>query len=78
MNNFMGNLDIYFLFISILFKIWTCQIHEWEDISKPSNIHNKIKLFTVLHIVAKQPIKIAKKPLVCSFWWLPWLQGMNF
>ena len=74
----MGNLDIYFFFISILFIKWTCQLHEWEDISKPSNIHNRIKLFTVLHIVAKQPIKIAKKPLVCSFRRLPWLQGMNF
>ena len=31
-----------------------------KDISKPSNIHNVIKLFTVLHIVAKQPINIAK------------------
>ena len=31
-----------------------------KDISKPSNIHNMIKLFTVLHIVAKQPINIAK------------------
>ena len=78
MHKFMGNLDILFFFISILFKIWTWQIHEWEDISKPSNIHNIIKLFTVLHIVAKQPIKIAKKPLVVSFWWLPWLQGMYF
>ena len=78
MHKFMGNLDIYFFFISILSMIWTCQIHEWEDISKPLNIHNIIMLFTVLHIVAKQPLKIAKKPLVCSFWWLPWLQGMNF
>ena len=57
----MGNLDIYFFFISILFIIWTCQVHEWEDISKPANIHNIIMLFTVLHIVAKQPMKIAKK-----------------
>ena len=32
-------------------------MHEMEDISKPSKIHNMIKLFTVLHIVAKQPIK---------------------
>ena len=78
MHKFMGNLDIYFFFISILFIIWTCQIHEWEDISKPSNIHITIMLFTVLHIVAKQPIKIAKKPLVCSFLLLPWLQGINF
>ena len=67
----MGNLDIYFFFLSILFILLTWQIHKWEDISKPLNIHNIIKLFTVLHIVAKQPIKIAKKPVVCSFWWLP-------
>ena len=53
----MGNLDLHFFFISILFIIWTWQIHEWEDISKPSNIHKIIKLHTVLHIVAKQPIK---------------------
>ena len=46
-------------------------MHEWEDISKPSNIYNITDLFTVLLIVAKQPIKIAKKPLVCSFRWLP-------
>ena len=71
---FMGNLDIHFFFILILFMIWTWQIYEWEDIRKPSNIYNIIDLFTVLHIVARQPIKIAKKPLVCSFWWLPWLQ----
>ena len=74
----MGNLDIYFFFISISFIIWTCQIHEWEDISWLSSIHNLLKSFTVSHIFAKQRIKIAKKPLVCSFWWLPWLQGMNF
>ena len=67
MHKFMGNFDIYFLFISILFILWTLQIHEWEDVSKPSNIHNIIYFFTVLHIVAKQPIKIAKKSLVCSF-----------
>ena len=36
----MGNLDIYFFFISISFIIWTYQIHEWEDISWPSSIHN--------------------------------------
>ena len=78
MHKFMGNLDIHFFFILILFIIWACQKHKWEDISKPSNIQNIIKLFTVLHIVAKQLIKIAKKPIVCSFWWLPWLQGMNF
>ena len=60
MHKLMGNLDIYFFFISILFILWTCQIHEWNGRSKPSNIHNIIKLFTVLHIVAKQPIKIAK------------------
>ena len=65
-HKFMENLDIHFFFISILFIIWTCQIHEWEALSKPSSIHNIIKLFAVLHIVAKQPIKIAKKPLVCS------------
>ena len=76
MNKFMENLDILFFFISILFQIWTWQLHEWEDISKPSNIHNIIKLFTVLHIVAKQPIEIAKKPLVCPIRWLPWLQEM--
>ena len=75
---FGENLDIYLFFISILFIIWTCQIHEWEEISKPSSTHNINKLFTVLHIVAEQPIKTAKKPLVCSFWWLSWLQGMNF
>ena len=57
MHKFMGHLDIHFFFISNIFIIWTWQIHEWEDISKPSNIHNIIKLFTVLHIVAKQPIK---------------------
>ena len=74
----MGNLGIHFFFLSIFFIIWTSQIHEGEEISKPSNIHNIIKLFTVLHIVAKQPIQIAKKPLVSSFGWLPWLQGMNF
>ena len=78
MHKFMGNLDIHFFFISILFITWTYKIHAWEDISKPSNIHNIFKLFNVLHIVAKQPIKIAKKPLVCSFGCLPWLQGMNF
>ena len=78
MDTSLGNLDIHFFFISVLFKIWTCQMNEWEDISKPSNIHNEIKLFTVLHNVAKQPIKIAKKPLVCLVWWLPWLQGINF
>ena len=44
-------------------------MHVLEDISKPSNIHDIIMLFTVLHIVARQPIKLAKKPLVCSFWW---------
>ena len=33
---------------------------KFKDISKPSNIHHMIKLFTVLHIVAKQPINIAK------------------
>ena len=53
----MGNLDIYFFFTSSLFIIWTLQIHEWEDISKHSNIHNITKLFTVLHIVDKQPTK---------------------
>ena len=52
--------------------------HEWEDTSMPSNIHNIVKLCTVLQIVAKQPIKIAKKSLVCSVWLLPWLQGLNF
>ena len=78
MHKFMGNFDINFFFISIFFIIWTWRIHEWEDISKPSNIHNIIKLFTDLHIVAKQQIKMVKKPLVCSFWWLPWLQGINF
>ena len=77
-HKFMGNLDFYFFFISILSIIWTCQIHEWEERSKPSNIHNIIMLFTVLHIVAKQPIKIAKKPLENSFWWFPWFQGMHF
>ena len=56
----MGNLDIHFFFISMLFILWTRQIHEWKDISESSNIHNIIKLFTVLHIVAKQPIKLAK------------------
>ena len=78
MHKFMGNLDIHFFFISSLFITWTGNIHEWENISKPSNIYNIIKLFAVLHIVAKQPIKIAKTPLVCSFGWLPWLEGMNF
>ena len=78
MPKFMGDLDIRFFFSSFLFIIWTRQIHEWEDISKPSNIQNIIRLFTVLHIVAKQPIKIAKNPLVCSFWWLPWLQSINY
>ena len=43
----MGNLDIHFFFISILFIIWTWQIHERENISKPLNVHNIIKLFTV-------------------------------
>ena len=61
MHKFMGNFDIHFFFISILFILWTSQKHELEDISKPSNIHKLIKLFTILHIVAKQPIKIAKK-----------------
>ena len=32
-------------------------MQEWEVINKPSNIHNVIKLFTVLYIFAKQPIK---------------------
>ena len=54
----MRNLGIHFFFTSILFII-----HVWEDKSKPSNIHNIIMLFTVLHAVAKQPIKIAKKLL---------------
>ena len=67
MHKFMGNFEIHFFFISILFILWTSQIHELGDISKPSDIHKIIKLFTVLHIVAKQSIKIAKKPLVCSF-----------
>ena len=67
MHKFMRDLDIHFFFILILFIIWTWQIHEWEDISKPSNIQNIIRLFTVWHIVARQPIKIAKIPLVCSF-----------
>ena len=60
----MGNLDTHFFFISILFIIWTCQIHEWEDISKPSNIHDIIKLFIALHIVAKQTIVIAGKATI--------------
>ena len=59
----MGNLDIYFFFILILFIKWAWQIHELEDISKLSNIHNIIDLF-VLHIVAKQPIKIAQKTTI--------------
>ena len=66
----MGNLDIHFFLHFNFFIIWSLQIHELEDISKPSNIHNIIKLVTVLHIVPKQPIKNAKKPLVCSFWWI--------
>ena len=78
MHKFMVDLEIHFFFNIILFIIWIWQLHEWEDISKPSNIQNIIRLFTVLHIVAKQPIKIAKNPLVCSFWWLPWIQRMNF
>ena len=81
-HKFMGNLDIDSFLLHFNFSYNTCNMdlanHEWEDISKPSNINNIIKLFTILHIVAKQPIKIAKKPLVCSFWWLPWLQGINF
>ena len=32
-----------------------------EDINKPSNIQKIIVLFTVLHIVAEQPIEITKK-----------------
>ena len=55
-----GNLDIHFFFILILFIIWTWQIHEWEDISKPSNIYNIIDLFTVLHIVEMPVFKTVK------------------
>ena len=62
----MVDLDIHFFFISILFIIWTWQVHEWEDISKLTNTKNIIWLFTVLHIVAKQPIIIAK-----SHWYAP-------
>ena len=44
-------------------------MHIREDKNIPSNIQNIIMLLTVLHTVAKQLIKIAKKPLVLSFWW---------
>ena len=44
-------------------------MHIWEDTNIPSNIQNIIMLLTVLHTVAKQMIKIAKKPLVHSVWW---------
>ena len=38
----------------------------------------KTMSFTVLQTVAKQLIKLAKKPLLRIFWWLPWLQGIGF
>ena len=64
---------------NIIFKIRRPKVTDYAALSKPSNIHNIIDLFTdaVLHIVAKQPIKIAKKPLEL-IWWFPWLQRMNF
>ena len=52
------------LFVIVVFPDHThyfWQIHERKDVSKPSNIHHMINFFTVLHIVAKQPINIAKK-----------------
>ena len=42
MDTSLGNLDIRFFFISVLFIIWTWQIHEWEDISKPSKNANML------------------------------------